>query len=111
MGKRKSSAKPPPKKQRPKLAATFNCPFCNSNNTVACTLDRDRGAGKAPRLHLASSCIPPSGSVTCSVCGVGYSTEINSLSEPIDVYSEWIGEAQASHYTLLGNMQAGRQGC
>jgi transcription elongation factor Elf1 len=30
MGKRKSSAKPPPKKARPKLETTFACPFCNA---------------------------------------------------------------------------------
>ena len=34
------------------------------------------------------------------MCGVGYSTEINSLSEPIDVYSEWIGEACGLRITL-----------
>jgi len=31
MGKRKSSAKPPPKKARPKLETTFACPFCNAD--------------------------------------------------------------------------------
>ena len=53
MGKRKSS-KPPPKKQRPKLATSFSCPFCNSDSSVTCQFDRVREVG----------------TVACSVCQV-----------------------------------------
>ena len=35
MGKRKSSAKPPPKKARPKLDTVFACPFCNADKRWA----------------------------------------------------------------------------
>lgn len=44
MGKRKSS-KPPPKKQKPKLATQFACPFCNTDNSVSCQFDRARDIG------------------------------------------------------------------
>lgn len=73
MGKRKSS-KPPPKKQKPKLSRTFNCPFCNSDKTVVATLDFDEGKGK----------------VECTVCRESYNATVNKLTEAIDIYSEWI---------------------
>ena len=34
MGKRKSSAKPPPKKARAKLDEIFSCPFCNAGASL-----------------------------------------------------------------------------
>lgn len=73
MGKRKSS-KPPPKKVRPKLDTTFNCPFCNSAKSVTCKLDWERDIG----------------TVDCSVCKANYTTPVTHLTEPIDVYSDWI---------------------
>jgi len=73
MGKRKSS-KPPPTKQKPKLDATFNCPFCNSGKSVSAVMDRESEQGQ----------------ISCSVCGANFRTPINTLSEPIDVYSDWI---------------------
>ncbi|KAI7840819.1 hypothetical protein COHA_005465 [Chlorella ohadii] len=74
MGKRKSSAKPPPKKARPKLETTFACPFCNADKSVSCELDRETNVG----------------AVKCSQCKAAWTTKIHQLSEAIDVYSEWI---------------------
>ena len=78
MGKRKSS-KPPPKKQKPKLDATFNCPFCNSMKTVTATLDMEN----------------QSGAVSCNVCNSSYRCDIAPLDEAIDVYSQWIDACEA----------------
>lgn len=36
MGKRKSRAKPPPKKRMDKLDTVFSCPFCNHGSSVEC---------------------------------------------------------------------------
>ncbi|KAJ0586738.1 putative transcription elongation factor 1 [Helianthus annuus] len=36
MGKRKSRAKPPPKKRMDKLDTVFSCPFCNHGTSVEC---------------------------------------------------------------------------
>ena len=80
MGKRKSS-KPPPTKQKPKLDATFNCPFCNSGKSVAAVLDRESKQGQ----------------ISCTVCGANYRTPINALSEAIDVYSDWIDACDAEN--------------
>ena len=38
MGKRKSRAKPPPKKRMDKLDTVFSCPFCNHGNSVECRM-------------------------------------------------------------------------
>lgn len=80
MGKRKS-AKPPPKKQRPKLDTAFNCPFCNSNKTVTAALDQERSVG----------------TVKCRECDEEFSCHIHPLSEAIDVYSEWIDACEAEN--------------
>jgi|TARA_B110000977_G_scaffold196171_1_gene276019 transcription elongation factor Elf1 len=73
MGKRKSS-KPPPKKVAPKVDTTFTCPFCNHDKSVTAKMD-----------HLTEK-----GLVECTVCGQKYTCNITHLSEPIDVYSDWI---------------------
>ena len=72
-GKRKSS-KPPPKKVAPKVDTMFTCPFCNHDKAVTAKMD-----------HLTEK-----GLVECTVCGQKYTCNITHLSEPIDVYSDWI---------------------
>ncbi|CAG88420.1 DEHA2E19360p [Debaryomyces hansenii CBS767] len=73
MGKRKSSAKPQ-KKIKQKLDITFSCLFCNHEKSVICTLDKKNSLGE---LH-------------CKICGQSFQTAIHSLSQPVDVYSDWI---------------------
>lgn len=73
MGKRKATRKPP-KKVRQKLEVTFTCLFCNHERSVICTLDKKNSLGE---LH-------------CKVCGQSFQTAINSLSQPVDIYSDWI---------------------
>lgn len=73
MGKRKTAAKPQ-KKIKVKLDVTFRCLFCNHEKSVICTLDKKNGVGD---LH-------------CKICGQSFQTAINSLSQPIDIYSDWI---------------------
>lgn len=38
MGKRKSRAKPAPKKRMDKLDTVFSCPFCNHGTSVECRM-------------------------------------------------------------------------
>lgn len=73
MGKRKAAAKPV-KKIKQKLDVTFRCLFCNHEKSVICTLDKRNGIGD---LH-------------CKICGQSFQTAINSLSQPVDIYSDWI---------------------
>lgn len=73
MGKRKSSAKPQ-KKIKQVLDTTFTCLFCNHERSVICTLDKKNSLGE----------------LNCKICGQTFQTSIHSLSQPVDVYSDWI---------------------
>lgn len=77
MGKRKSKAKQETKK-RPKLDTLFTCPFCGHGSSVECKIDlKDKIA-----------------TAECFICAEWYSTIANTLTEPIDVYIEWIDECE-----------------
>jgi transcription elongation factor Elf1 len=86
MGKRKSRtsklmAEPP--KKKPKLDTDFTCPFCNHPGTVQCDIFL-----RARRPFAVAS---------CSVCKETYATKANALTEPIDVYSEWIDSCEEAN--------------
>ncbi|MCL7034332.1 hypothetical protein MKW94_005072 [Papaver nudicaule] len=79
MGRRKSRAKPEPKKRLlEKLDKVFPCPFCNNLRSVVCEIDKKL----------------PIGTAICYICNAHYSTRINKLTESIDIYSEWIDECE-----------------
>nr|GMC76669.1 transcription elongation factor 1 homolog [Ipomoea batatas] len=78
MGKRKSRAKPPPKKRIDKLDTAFTCPFCSHGSSVECRIDKKNSIGEA----------------VCNICKASFSTTATTLTEPIDIYSEWIDECE-----------------
>lgn len=73
MGKRKTAAKPV-KRIKQTLDITFTCLFCNHEKSVVCTLDKKNSLGE---LH-------------CKICGQSFQSAINPLSQPVDIYSDWI---------------------
>lgn len=73
MGKRKKSSRGPAKKIVQKLDTKFNCLFCNHDKAVTCALDKKNSIG----------------TLNCKICGQNFQTRINSLSQPVDVYSDW----------------------
>ncbi|KAL6606686.1 hypothetical protein ACP70R_042339 [Stipagrostis hirtigluma subsp. patula] len=83
MGKRKSrtaklAAQP---RKAPKLDTAFACPFCNHAGSVECRIDlKDRIA-----------------EASCFVCKEAYSTTAHALTEPVDVYSEWIDACEKAN--------------
>ncbi|KAI0547288.1 transcription elongation factor Elf1 like-domain-containing protein [Xylaria curta] len=80
MGKRKkSSRKPQGPKKREGLAKEFTCLFCNHEKSVHVKLDKKAGVGN----------------LSCAVCGQQFQCGINTLSEAIDVYSDWVDAADA----------------
>ncbi|KAF2261056.1 Elf1-domain-containing protein [Lojkania enalia] len=80
MGKRKkSSRKPQGPKKKEKLPTTFQCLFCNHENSVSVTIDKKTGVGN----------------LQCKVCGQTFQTNINYLSAPVDVYADWIDACDA----------------
>ncbi|KAJ6879078.1 hypothetical protein NC652_032588 [Populus alba x Populus x berolinensis] len=79
MAKRKSrSNSRPVKKPKLKLDTVFRCPFCQLENTVGCSFDKDLNIGE----------------ISCSICHAGYDTKLTPLTEPIDIYCEWIDECE-----------------
>ncbi|GMN43649.1 hypothetical protein TIFTF001_012844 [Ficus carica] len=62
MGKRKSRAKPPPKKRMDKLDTVFSCPFCNHGTSVECRIDMKNLIGEA----------------ACRICQESFSTTITA---------------------------------
>ncbi|XP_022313847.2 transcription elongation factor 1 homolog isoform X1 [Crassostrea virginica] len=82
MGRRKKANKPPPKRKIIQALDTmFNCPFCNHEKSCEVKMDRERNTGF----------------ITCTVCLEDYQTSINYLSEPIDVYSDWIDACETAN--------------
>ncbi|KAL2632047.1 hypothetical protein R1flu_016733 [Riccia fluitans] len=79
MGKRKSIAKAQrPKKRQEKLAEVFKCPFCNHAESVECTIFKKEQLGV----------------LFCRICREVFKAITHALSEPIDVYSDWLDECE-----------------
>ncbi|KAF2841424.1 Elf1-domain-containing protein [Patellaria atrata CBS 101060] len=80
MGKRKKAAKKPtgPRKKEA-LSTTFQCLFCNHEDSVTVKMEKKLGVG-----HLQ-----------CKVCGQTFQTGINYLSSGVDVYADWVDACDA----------------
>lgn len=82
MGRRKKARKPPPKRKAIEpLDVVFNCPFCNHEKSCEVKMDRNRNTGI----------------ISCRVCLEDFQTSINYLSEPVDVYSDWIDACESAN--------------
>ena len=82
MGRRRSKRKPPPKRKMiEELETQFTCPFCNSERSCTVEMNHDHKLGK----------------ISCNVCGEDFKTTINYLTEPLDVYSEWIDACEKAN--------------
>mmetsp|Transcript_23236 Transcript_23236/g.30094 ORF Transcript_23236/g.30094 Transcript_23236/m.30094 type:complete len:111 (-) Transcript_23236:1300-1632(-) len=77
--RKKSTTKKAVKRKKPTLSTQFKCPFCSHEGSVEARLDYDSEVG----------------SLECRVCNATYSCSINYLSEPIDIFSEWIDQCEA----------------
>lgn len=62
------------KMAKPKLETVFSCPLCSHEKCIECRMDRTKQIGTA----------------RCRVCTAGYQTVITYLSDPVDVYAEWV---------------------
>ena len=74
MGKRKAKKVVVKKAGKPRLDVVFTCPMCAAEASVECRLDRARQTG----------------AVLCRGCRGGYRTVVNNLTEPVDVFHEWV---------------------
>ncbi|KAJ7097906.1 transcription elongation factor Elf1 like-domain-containing protein [Mycena belliarum] len=81
MGKRKKAAKKPQQSRRNvPLDTAFTCLFCHHDKSVTVRLDRKEGIAQ----------------LVCRVCDQRYQSKVNHLTEPVDIYSEWIDAADAA---------------
>lgn len=79
MGRRKKSTKKIKVKKDTTLDTVFKCPFCNHDKVVECTMNRKESTAR----------------LLCRMCDINYEMQINYLTEPIDVYTDWIDECEA----------------
>ncbi|KAL6203739.1 hypothetical protein ACLB2K_027438 [Fragaria x ananassa] len=92
MGKRKSRSKPV-KRRAEKLARDcFQLPFCNYGRNVQCRIYK---------VKLASGGEKWIGTADCYICHEVFHTQATALTEPIDIYSEWIDECERVNNELL----------
>jgi len=88
MGKRKkSSRKPGGGRKKQVLETAFTCLFCHHDKSVSVKLNRKESIGY----------------LSCRVCGQSFQSTITALSEPIDVFSEWMDAADDA----AGNQSSG----
>ncbi|EDW19142.1 transcription elongation factor 1 homolog [Drosophila mojavensis] len=82
MGRRKSKRKPPPRRKLiQNLERQFNCPFCNHERSCDVIMDKLRKIGR----------------IVCRVCQEAFQSQIMALSEPIDVYNDWIDACEETN--------------
>ncbi|RLM56320.1 hypothetical protein C2845_PM10G03410 [Panicum miliaceum] len=70
-----------PKKAQKKLGTVFRCPICKRAESVECRIDPKRKAAET----------------SCWACEASYATAADALTEPIDVYYEWIDERRRAN--------------
>lgn len=82
MGRRRSKRKAPSRKKTlGTLENQFNCPFCNHEKSCDVQMDKTRNVGH----------------ISCRVCSEDFQTPITYLSEPVDVFGDWIDACEAAN--------------
>uniref|UniRef100_A0A1I7ZZH3 Transcription elongation factor 1 homolog n=1 Tax=Steinernema glaseri TaxID=37863 RepID=A0A1I7ZZH3_9BILA len=81
MARRKPLKKVAQKKEMEKLATLFNCPFCQREHVCSVKMDRKMDIGH----------------IKCDICLEDFQTKIHHLSEPIDVYNDWIDACEEAN--------------
>ncbi|XP_047122331.1 transcription elongation factor 1 homolog [Hydra vulgaris] len=82
MGRRRAKRKAPQKKKiLGTLENQFNCPFCNHEKSCDVKMDKQRNVGH----------------ISCRVCLEDFQTPITYLSEPVDVFGDWIDACEEAN--------------
>ena len=86
MGRRKSKRQAPTRRNMLVLDQIFDCPFCNHEKSCDVNMDKERNTGR----------------VQCTKCFEDFQAKINFLSEPVDVFNEWIDAREAANVNENG---------
>jgi len=62
------------------LAKRFKCPFCANDKAVECEMKHKIGVGN----------------LRCRICDASFQMPIHHLSEPVDIFSEWLDACEAA---------------
>lgn len=81
MAKRKSKQASVSRKVTTPLDIMFNCPFCNHERSCEVRSDKTKNIAR----------------IVCNICNEEFTTNITYLSEPIDVYSDWIDACEQAN--------------
>ncbi|XP_044576593.1 transcription elongation factor 1 homolog [Cotesia glomerata] len=82
MGRKKSKRQAPTRKKNIEpLETQFTCPFCNHEKSCEVKMDKARKAAR----------------ICCRICLEDYQTTVNVLSDPLDVYNDWIDSCDAAN--------------
>ncbi|UJR08150.1 hypothetical protein I4U23_012426 [Adineta vaga] len=83
MGRKKSKRKPQKTTSHRlrTLQTLFECPFCNHESSCDVKFDRKKQRGQ----------------IFCQICSETYETDVNYLSEAIDVYNAWIDACEEAN--------------
>ncbi len=90
MGRRKKAAKKVVKKKKMAVATQFKCLFCNHEGSVSCKMNTNIMIGE----------------LVCRICDAKFETHIHSLSDPIDVFSEWLDAADEQQQKIADGAAA-----
>jgi transcription elongation factor Elf1 len=92
-GKRKSAKRVAPKKKQT-VSKIFKCPYCAHED--ACEVKMDRNT--------------ETGTIKCRICGEDFQCRISYLSDPVDVYCEWIDACESARDGAAGGAGGGGGG-
>ncbi|XP_034948745.1 transcription elongation factor 1 homolog [Chelonus insularis] len=82
MGRKKSKRQAPVKRKAIEpLETQFTCPFCNHEKSCEVKMEKVRKTAK----------------ISCRICSEEYQTTVNVLSDPLDVYNDWIDACDAAN--------------
>lgn len=76
MGRRKVKRRLNVPRRQPGVERRFNCPVCNHENVIQCTIKRN----------------PMKGYAHCSECEASFVCDADRLTTGIDVYSAWVDQ-------------------
>jgi transcription elongation factor Elf1 len=104
MGGRKTRKAPPKKAINKKLSTQFSCPFCNHEKSIDVKIQKTSAVLKVC-FFLHGKFFQIGFLFQCSKCGESYETQANYLSEPIDIYAEWLDEIAAANESKAAPVQ------
>lgn len=87
------------KKKAPTLSTVFDCPYCNQRRCVFVKMYIHLNITfySLKREHISF--------LLCKICTTSFKTKANRLTEPVDVYCEWLDESEKVNHDEEGTKE------